>query len=485
VTRSWRAPVAVIALMVIVASIAAAYDPPPPPHSEIPVDLLEGLHFGLVVDPDPNVVSKEFTLFFNVVPDTTFDRGGERDLIHLIYQRSGGPQQAERMFAHAWSEDMHHWVVDTAAFSVDTTAWNAVHVWAPSLVAHEGKVYLFYVGVDANEDQSIGYVRTSLLDTTNTVWEPERVQVWRARDTHWAVPDPPIYSFKTQFRDPYVMPDPDNPGRLLMFYAAHDSVDAKLNRAGLAIGVCRNEPGTVDRWQDLGYYPSSLRSITKIPQLEGPHVFPVNGSNTGWRLMYTSAGTPPGENGTSTIRFEELIPGASVSDTTPAHWGAPKVLTQYLHNDNAVFGWSGSEELHVSGADYLAGFTAWGPFYQAVAISRMAWNGSNFTLGLPTVTSVDEVHSTARGVRMSLEGYSPHANVIRFRLETPGALAAKLEIFDAQGRRVASLLGGSLPAGRSTVEWEVARAAHLASGVYFARLSFAGGVRAVRLAIAR
>jgi hypothetical protein len=270
-----------------------------------------------------------------------------------------------------------------------------------------------------------------------------------------------------------------------MFYAAHDSVDLKLNRGGLAVGVCRNEPGTVDRWQDLGYYPGSLRTITKIPQLEGPHVFPVNGTNTGWRLMFTSAGSPPGETGNTTIRFEELVPGAMVSDTTAANWGAPKILMQYLHNDNAVYGWSGSEELHVSGADYLAGFTAWGPFFQGIAITRMAWSGSNFTVGLPTVTSVDEVHSTARGVRMSLEGYAPHADVIRFRLESPGALAAKLEIFDAQGRRVASLLSGRLAAGRTTVGWRVSGGSHVASGVYFARLSFAGGVRAVRLAIAR
>src|SRR5204863_4330021 len=146
----------------------------------------------------------------------------------------------------------------TTAFRVDTTAWNALHVWAPSDVAHDDKVYRFYAGVDANEDQSIGYACTSLLDTTNTVWDPGQVQVWRARDTRWAVPDPPVYSSKTQLRDPYVIPDPDSPGRLLMFYAAHDSEDAKLNRGGLAIGVCRNEPGTVDRWQDLGYYPSTL-----------------------------------------------------------------------------------------------------------------------------------------------------------------------------------------------------------------------------------
>jgi hypothetical protein len=475
----------VLLWLALAAGVVAVSEPPPPPHSEIPDDALISVHFWMFLDPDPNVYTKEFALFYNTVPDTSVHQGGHRDHFHLIYQRSYGPQASERTFGHAWSTDMNHWVVDTAAFSVDTTAWNALHVWAPSLVAYQGKVYLFYVGVDANEDQSIGYACTSLLDTTNTVWEPERVQVWRARDTRWAVPDPPLYSFKTQFRDPYVMPDPDNPGRLLMFYAAHDSVDLKLNRGGLAIGVCRSEPGTVRAWKDLGYYPRSLRSVTNIQQLEGPHVFAVNGGNSGWRLMFTNAGSPPGETGSTTIRFEDLAPGASVSDTTSAHWGLPKVLTTYLRNDNAVFGWSGSEELHVSGADYLAGFTAWGPFYQGIAITRMTWAGTNFTIGQPTVTSVDEAHSGARGVRMSLAGYSPNARVITFQIDSPLALEAKLEIFDTMGRRVASLLDGGLATGRTSVAWDVSRGSRVASSVYFARLSFAGGIRAARLAIAR
>ena len=464
---------------------ARASEPPPPPHSEIPVDVLVGIHYGLFLDPNPHVLTKEFAFHFNTVPDTVGNPGGQRDLFHLIYQRTAGPQAQERMFGHAWSENLFHWVVDTAAFTVDTTAWNALHVWAPSLVQHEGKLYMFYTGVDATNDQSIGYATTSLLDTTNTVWDPERVQVWRAADTKWAVSDPPIYSGQTQFRDPYVIPDPDSGGRLLMFYAAHDSIDAKLNRGGLAVGVARSEPGTVNAWKDLGYYPKTLPSVTNIPQLEGPHAFPVSGTNSGWRLMFSSAGTPPGETGTTSIRFEELMPGFSVADTTRSHWGQPRSLMTYLRNDNAVFGWSGSEQLHLPTADYLAGFTAWGPFYQAIAISRMTWNGSNFTLGFPNVTSVDEVHSDARGLRMSLSGYAPHADVVTFQLETPVAVEAKLEVFDAMGRRVASLLTGRVAPGHTTVAWEVARGSGIASGVYFARLSFPGGVRAVRLPIAR
>jgi len=148
-----------------------------------------------------------------------------------------------------------------------------------------------------------------------------------------------------------------------------------------------------------------------------------------------------------------------------------------------VFGWSGSEELHVSGGDYLAGFTAWGPTLQGIAIARIAWQGSEFSLGQPTVTGVDEYRSPTRGVSMSLEGFSPHAGRIAFQLDSPLVLEAKLEIFDAQGRRVASLLAGRLAPGRTSLVWDVRHG--VASGVYFARFSFAGGTRSVILPVTR
>ena len=476
----------VLALAVVACGVALASDPPPEPHSEMHMQALYFSSYFEFLDPDPYVVTKEFAFFHNTVPDTVGGRHDLRDLFHLIYQRSVGPQAGETMFGHAWSGDLFHWVVDTAAFTVDATAWNSTHVWAPSLIEHEGKVYMFYCGVDQANDQSIGYASTSLLDTTDTVWDPERVRVWTANDTRWVVPHPPLYGSQTQLRDPFVIDDPDHPGRLLMFYAAHDSVDDKLNRGGLVVGVARSEPGTVNAWQDLGYYPSTLRSVTKIGQLEGPHVFPVNGGTNGWRLMYSSAGSPPGETGNTTIRFQQLAPGTSVADTTPAHWGAQQVLKDYLGGSPTVFGWSGSEQLHVPGGDYLAGFTAWGPVFQGIAITRMSWQGSDFTLGQPTVTGVDEVHSSARGVSMSLVGFSPHAGRVAFQLDSPLALDAKLEVFDTQGRRVATPFAGRLAAGRTTLHWDVARTQRaVTSGVYFARLSFAGGSRTAQIPIAR
>ena len=451
--------------------------------------------FWVFHDPDGDVSVKEFSFFRNAVAHTDTITMGDsvvvqvrlRALFHLIYQRSGGLHSAETTFGHAWSADLLHWAVDTLAFAVDTTWWDRHHVWSPSLIEANGRTYMFYTGVDEQEDQRLGYVSTATLDTSNTVWDSPRVMVWEAANTGWAVPDPPIYSGQTQFRDGYLMNDPEHPGCLLMYFDAHDSVDFRLNQGGLVVGVARSDPGSVDTWHDLGYFPSTLKSVTKVGQLEGPHLFSVNGTGTHWRMMFSNAGSPPGENGHTTIRFETLVDGASPADTTRTNWSAPVILEQYLNNAPTSFGWSGSEELHVSGADYLGGFTAWTPGATGIAFTRLFWNGNDFTLGAPSVASVDEYRSPLRGLRLALADWRPHARAVAFLIDAPAAVTARLEVFDALGRRIATPFAGTLARGRTTVAWDLEKrdGARAADGVYFARLAFAGGNRTVQVVVAR
>jgi sucrose-6-phosphate hydrolase SacC (GH32 family) len=465
--------------------------------SQPPLQTISEIHpsFWVFHDPDGDVSVKEFAFFMNVVshPDTVtigdsvIVRSQLRELFHLVYQRSGGLHIFETTFGHAWSPDLQHWAVDTLAFAVDTTWWNRKHVWSPSLIEVNGRTYMFYTGVDQQDDQRLGYVSAATLDTSNTAWDSPRVMVWAAESTGWAVPDPPVYNGHTQFRDPYMMRDPDHPGCLLMYFDAHDSLDARLNQGGLVVGVARSDSGSVDTWHDLGYFPSTLRSVTGIPQLEGPHLFSVNGSGTHWRMMFSNAGSPPGENGHTTIRFETLADGASPSDTTSANWSAPVILEQYLNNVPTSFGWSGSEEVHVPGADYLGGFTAWSVGATGIAFTRVNWNGNDFTLGAPSVLSVDEYRSPARDVRLALAGWSPRARSVTFVIDSPHELAAKLEVFDAQGRRIATPFAGSLGQGPESVRWDLVDSAgdRVPNGVYFARLTFAGGNRSLQLPVSR
>jgi len=64
---------------------------------------------------------------------------------------------------------------------------------------------------------------------------------------------------------------------------------------------------------------------------------------------------------------------------------------------------------------------------------------------------------------------------VRTRLEfdLPSAANAELSVFDAAGRRVATLVQGDLPAGRHSASWDgvAAGGERVAAGLYFARLS--------------
>lgn len=453
------------------------------PSAQVQVTSLSLPNYSLFLDPTPGVSTKDFAFFYNRVPAPP-GQTGWRSLFHLMYIRTGGSEAAETKLGHAWSWDLTNWNVDLQAFTTDTTPWNTLHVWAPSVIQRGNKYQMFYTGVDALEDQRIGVVATTDLDTTGIQWGP-RTMVWQASSANWIVRDPPLYSGKDQCRDPYVMGDPADPSRLLMFYTANDKPDSATG--GMAIGLARSAPGSTTTWEDRGYYQSTQLANGGVGNLEGPHAFSVNGTNTGWRLMFSRGGGPP-NGGQNSIRFLTLAPGKSLTDTSTAAWPGPAaVLKTYLNGDTTVFGWNGSEQLNAGGVDFLAGFTAWGPTLQGIAITRMSWNGSNFTLQQPSVTAVNDVGSNARDVRLRLRGLRPGAKGIEFQIETPLTLDARLEVFDVTGRQVAEIHRGRIPNTGASIRWDLVddRGRALSSGVYFARLSFPGGLRLARIPIVR
>jgi flagellar hook capping protein FlgD len=67
---------------------------------------------------------------------------------------------------------------------------------------------------------------------------------------------------------------------------------------------------------------------------------------------------------------------------------------------------------------------------------------------------------------------NPFRNSTAIRFDLPSGQAVRLEIFDAQGRRVRTLLNRFVPAGRQVVQWDhrAEGGATVAAGVYFYRL---------------
>jgi hypothetical protein len=440
-------------------------------------------------DPDPNVYPKDFAFFYAIAPNPP------RGLFHLFYIRNHknvAPGSTTRSFGHAWSSDLRNWRADTSAavFSVSANEWDRAHVWAPSIVQVGPMYQMFYTGVDtltpepnAYGNQRIGYATTAAIDTGHaTVWTRRSEPTYTVNHTGWARKDS-TGSHRHQFRDPFIREDPDSAGRYLLFMVG------EKQDGDYAVGVARNEPGTLNVWKDLGYYRSTERdysgngqvveSVTAFP--DSAYLASKTSAQATWRLLFTHGINSPAD---SSIRFSTKTLNTALADTTLDDWSHPATnLFTYLAGDSTAWGTYATEYLRVGGVDFLATFDGSG-----ILVSRMLWNGTDFYLRQPSVTGVgDEGKGPESRVVLRLVQAAPGAGRLGFEIGLPARERVRLGIYDVAGRRVRSLLDGEVPAGTLRLEWdgrdEAGNAAR--TGMYFARLSGDFGRRVVRATFIR
>lgn len=463
------------------AASAGATSAAPLPADAVTVQTTSTATSSIYKDPNPVVYPKDFAFYYNTVPNPW------RGLFHLFYIRHNKnlPDNLnETSFGHAWSSDLVTWGVDTLGFGLGAGAWDHAHVWAPSLVQNGNTYYMYYTGVDATENQTIGYATTSLLDGANTVWARQTIPAFKASQADWV--DQNHLTFQgLQFRDPFVFPDPDNAGRFLMLYAAENRFippnPATGTPANNAVGVARSDPGTLTSWGNLGYYRVTDLLHAYADRVESPHAFPVAGTPNNWRIMYTSGSAGP----TQSIDFVMASPGVSVSDTTLGIWqvnGGRVHLYSYLGNDPTVYGWDASEHLRAGKVEYLAAYDGNG-----IAITMMNWLGNNFSLVQPSVAAVGGADREHANVSFALAELRPGMPRVRMRISLPSAMPIRLAVYDVMGRRLRTLIEGQTPPGETVLEWDGRDPAGsaVASGVYFARLTFEGGAQVVRVPLVR
>lgn len=440
-------------------------------------------------DPDPNVYPKDFAFLYAIAPNPA------RGLFHLFYIRNHKnvvPSSTTRSFGHAWSSDLRNWEADTSAavFSVSANAWDRAHVWAPSIVQVGPEYHMFYTGVDDQADppttpygnQRIGYATTTAIDTGSaTVWTRRSSPTYTVNRTGWAWTD--STTRRHEFRDPFIMADPDSAGRYLLFMVG------QKQDADFAVGVARNAPSTLDVWKDLGYYRSTeyeysgnghtVESVTAFPDSA------YSGSKTSaeatWRLLFTHGIDSPAD---SSIRFSPKSLNTQLGDTTLTHWATPATnLFTYLAGDSTAWGTYATEHLRVGQVDFLATFDGAG-----ILVSRMLWNGTNFTLLQPSVTAVGGGSGEPESrVALRVIEAAPGAGRLAFEIDLPNPQRVRLGIYDVAGRRVRSVIDGQLPVGRMRLPWDGKdQAGNVArTGMYFARLSGDFGFRVVRAAFIR
>ncbi|MBI5709275.1 MAG: hypothetical protein HZC42_03095 [Candidatus Eisenbacteria bacterium] len=208
---------------------------------------------------------------------------------HLIYIRHNTqlsdctqPDLNEKSFAHV-SGDILSWSSQGSSFRVSAHGWDKLHVWAPTIVQNGSDYFVFYTGVDSIGDQRIGYAKTTDLNTPMSTWTRYTTWVFGADSTfnHWA-----LNSHPQACRDPYVVKDPTDATRWLMYYTAIPSSEPTWQ----SVGVARSFPNSLTRWQDIGpLYMSDYRWDFSL-KTESPHLIPhVNAdASTSWYVFFTS-----------------------------------------------------------------------------------------------------------------------------------------------------------------------------------------------------
>lgn len=428
-------------------------------------------------DPNPRagVYPKDFAFHYNSVYDPTDPAKPWKGVFHLFYIRNLAGQDS--IIAHAWTDSLGKpWSVDTMAFRPSGQGWDAKRVWAPSIQQVGDLYYMFYTGVDASGNQSIGYATTPSLGRANISWTRSSQPAHTSFDTDWADQEGHEVEGVRAFRDPFVMPDPVFAGHYLLFNAGED----KDLFPKYAIGVARNKPGTLADWTDLGKYEATDHTHLPFPgAVESPMV--VRDSLSGaWRMLVANAQYDALGHRSTMILTQS--PGDSLTNRTASAWADTLALYLYLDQDVDVIGWQACEHLQIGQVHFFAAYQGDG-----IGITRMHWDpvGQRFVIAYPSIASA-EVESRP-GHRLRLLESSPAENRVRLAVESDVAASPDITILDATGRRVRRIARVEQASIRAEFLWdchdESGRA--VAPGLYFARARAAGRSAVVRVPLLR
>jgi len=380
-------------------------------------------------------------------------------VFHLFYTRddlTASFANSTKDLGHFVSRDLFQWTELPPILPVRENKWDNSHVWAPHIVVTDSLYYMFYAGVTkipgvADEFQQIGLATST--DLVN--WTRLDAPVFTCDQAAWTYCDARV-PLGGNFRDPWVMPDPDSTGRWLLLYAGlQDSITGQM-----MIGVATSS-GDLTQWRDHGPVTSTGWANSFSFLIESPLALPHAGL---WYLFYTTDSGHP-------INYE----------TTPdllapaGQWSSQRRLFQECPGTDDFYGPEG----FTVGAQ-----TFFGAADEATGAALM-WeivfdDAPHFHFVTPAVVGVGQEPGPA-ALRFEASPRADRAGDVRFTLEVPADTHGRLAVFDLQGRVVATVHEGPLGRGARVFAWH----ADGASGVYFARLETPLGRRSARFAITR
>jgi beta-xylosidase len=297
---------------------------------------------------------------------------------YWIFPTTSAPYDEQRSFDAFSSPDLVHWTKHERVLELANVSWATRALWAPSVLEHRGRFYLFFAANDlqrpggplwdpADERSHTGGIGVAVAD------RPEGPY----RD---ALGKPLVAEFHNDAQpiDPFVFRDDD--GALYLFYGGW----GHCNVAQLALDA-DGELAGFRAWPD----GTTFREITPSGYVEGPVLFRRGGrcyfmwSEGGWgdgsyRVAYAIAPSPAGP-------FE-------------------RVGTILEQNDAVATGAGHNSVLHVPGGPGSSSSDAWYIVYHRRPIPNLGRDHR--------VTCIDRLEFDAEGrilpVRMTFEGVAPN-----------------------------------------------------------------------------
>jgi hypothetical protein len=448
--------------------------------------------YGKFHDPIPGTRPKDFSFFY--------DNLGHFHLffINTIVGKSSLDPVNERYFGHTRGTDLRNdWTPPDTSFHVGT-GWEAAHVWAPTLVQVGPTYYLFYTGVDAQGNQSIGVATTGNINVDPISWgnRPSSPIVSRALET-WI-----FQGGAAQCRDPFVMRAPLDSTTYVMLYSTMCVRGSQPGDTVTTIGIAHQHANALAQpWIDDGRL-----EITDVPAAglsvaaESPHAL-IHVNARGDTSYYVCAsGNNAAFPGRDRLLRNRQSPWDVSADTTAAHWNLMSSLYDQLgfaQLDPVVFyGLEASEYCTMCNHEYIAGVDAsiGVDSTYSIWITMLQWinggSGPDVMALLGPVTDVnggDSHEGDPRAEHLRLLGPSPGRQPHVFEMTVPRSEHVDLTIYDVSGRTVRRLASGIQLPGSWRVAWdgrdEVGGVA--GSGVYFALMRWPTGAQVARVVVLR
>lgn len=185
----------------------------------------------------------------------------------------------------------------------------------------------------------------------------------------------------------------------------------------------------------------------------------------------------PEENAVVAVNFENRPVTVTINPKAALDWSTDGPIPYYDVFADTVRAYVGAFTITVPAYETVVYITSSAPGYTAPTLPALPY-GAVYT----GVEEGGEPGELPRSVDLGAAWPNPFNPVTRLAFELPASGPVRLDVFDAVGRRVATLADGLHPAGRHEAVFD---ASSLPSGVYFARLQAGAEVRTRSLVLVK